>query len=241
MKTLRYEQLFPDELEEEISHRPVAFIPLGTLEWHGWHLALGTDAIKAHAICHLTAARTGGVVLPPLFFGTDQVSQKDGELWIGMDLRAGQKLAGSCYYLPPDLFGSLIQQISRNLIRQGFKILVLLTGHYPAQQRNIIKQVAEDLAEKHPVKFIVLAEFELVKDLGYTGDHAGEWETSILMALEPRFVEMGKFEIHTVSGDHLLGVHGDPAKASAETGDWIVNNMVQRLAERIDLLLNALA
>ena len=46
---------------------PVAYIPAGSLEWHGVQNPLGTDGLKAHAICCEAALRYGGVVLPPFF------------------------------------------------------------------------------------------------------------------------------------------------------------------------------
>jgi hypothetical protein len=38
------------------------------LQWHGRHLPLGNDALKAHAILVKTAERSGGVVYPPVYF-----------------------------------------------------------------------------------------------------------------------------------------------------------------------------
>jgi len=63
----RYELLHPHELEEILRRAPVAYIPLGSLEWHGRHLPLGNDAIKAYEICLRAAERTEGVVFPPLY------------------------------------------------------------------------------------------------------------------------------------------------------------------------------
>lgn len=228
------ECMFPYELEQKIAQASIAFVPLGTLEWHGWHLVLGNDAIKAHAICLQVAEKTGGVVLPPLYFGTDQVALLGSDCFIGMDVFAGKKLPGSCYYLTLDLFYMLIKQVSENLIRQGFKTIVFLTGHYPPQQRKIIQQVAREMEFKQQVKILALAEFELVKDLGYSGDHAGEWETSILLALEPQMVNLNEITKHIPLGDHLLGVDGEPEKASAATGGWILQAIVDRLTERVN-------
>ncbi|MBM3477147.1 MAG: creatininase family protein, partial [Armatimonadetes bacterium] len=47
---VRYEEMLPDELREVIRAAPVAYVPLGSLEWHGYHLPVGNDAIKAHEI-----------------------------------------------------------------------------------------------------------------------------------------------------------------------------------------------
>lgn len=38
-----YEELCPAEFQERLQACPVAYLPLGTLEWHGPHLPLGAD------------------------------------------------------------------------------------------------------------------------------------------------------------------------------------------------------
>ena len=47
MEKVLYEELFPDEFAERIKKMPVAFLPLGTLEWHGPHMPLGADGIQS--------------------------------------------------------------------------------------------------------------------------------------------------------------------------------------------------
>jgi creatinine amidohydrolase len=34
-----------------MAEAPLCYLPLGTLEWHGEHAAVGLDAPKAHAVC----------------------------------------------------------------------------------------------------------------------------------------------------------------------------------------------
>ena len=66
----RMEEMSPDELEKVLEQAPIAFVPLGTFEHHGWHLPVCFDGIKAHALCERVAHRTGGTVLPTFFYGT---------------------------------------------------------------------------------------------------------------------------------------------------------------------------
>ena len=68
-RSVQYELLRPSEVKSIQEQRPIVYIPVGSLEWHGVHNPLGTDALKAHAICCEAALRFGGVVLPPLFLG----------------------------------------------------------------------------------------------------------------------------------------------------------------------------
>src|SRR3972149_4872329 len=69
MNFVRYEESRPADLRNMISKAPVAYVPIGALEWHGEHGPLGLDGIKAHALCELAAERTGGVVFPTVFWG----------------------------------------------------------------------------------------------------------------------------------------------------------------------------
>ncbi|MFQ9258345.1 MAG: hypothetical protein ACLR4L_13500 [Gallintestinimicrobium sp.] len=40
MKKVLYEELLPEELVQRVQEMPVAYLPLGTLEWHGPHMPL---------------------------------------------------------------------------------------------------------------------------------------------------------------------------------------------------------
>ncbi len=69
MDKVCYEQMWPREVVVARQAKPLAYLPLGTLEWHGPHNVLGLDAIKAHALCERAARVGGGLVMPPLWWG----------------------------------------------------------------------------------------------------------------------------------------------------------------------------
>ncbi|MCD6095869.1 MAG: creatininase family protein [Thermoprotei archaeon] len=227
-KEVRYELLHPDELDRIVRKRPIAYIPLGSLEWHGRHLPLGNDAIKAYEICLRAAKITGGVVFPPIYWGAEclklrAIGIRDGTVDID-------------YFV----FKAFLLDIVRRVMKQGFRVIVLLTGHYSREQVSAIKEVAE-MCERitesvkpkgtPSVRIIALPEYELALDLGYHGDHAAKWETSILMYLRPELVDMEKLT-------DLLGVDGeDPRKASKELGEKVVTLITNRLCK---LVRNAL-
>jgi len=58
----------PAQLEKAIKQFPAVYVPFGLIEWHGRHLPLGNDALKAHAILVKTAEEFGGAVYPPSYF-----------------------------------------------------------------------------------------------------------------------------------------------------------------------------
>ena len=69
MKKVLYEELLPEEYVQRIKEMPVAYLPLGTLEWHGPHMPLGADGIQSKELFVRVAEKIGGVVLPMLFMG----------------------------------------------------------------------------------------------------------------------------------------------------------------------------
>ena len=50
MEKVRYSDLLPWEFRERLAAKPVAYLPLGTLAWHGEHLPLGSDAIQSEVL-----------------------------------------------------------------------------------------------------------------------------------------------------------------------------------------------
>ena len=54
---VQWERMFPDELEAAFQTCPIVYLPYGLCEPHGWHNAVGMDAIRAHQ-CSCQAAQT---------------------------------------------------------------------------------------------------------------------------------------------------------------------------------------
>ena len=83
MKKVLYEELLPEECVQRIKEMPVAYLPLGTLEWHGPHMPLGADGIQSKELFIRVAEKVGGVVLPVLFMGQDVYSMTETERFMG--------------------------------------------------------------------------------------------------------------------------------------------------------------
>ena len=238
----RMEFMRPDQLETILARTPVAFVPLGTYEHHGWHLPICFDGIKAHALCERVAQRTGGAVLPTFFYGTG--GGHVGYKWTLM--------------LEEATIRPLLEAMLDHLVAQGFKVVVMLTGHYPGEQVNMVHSLVQEAGERHPdVRFIGLAEREVTTpqpgDRG-SGDHAAKYETSIGMVLNPDWVAMDRLtegrdpeqvtvaatprnERSTHDPRHpLYAIHGqDPrTTASPELGRKIVEEIVSRLTKQVE-------
>jgi creatinine amidohydrolase len=243
----RMEEMHPDDLERVLAEAPVALVPLGTFEHHGWHLPVCFDGIKAHAICQRVAERTGGAVLPTFFYGTG--GGHVGYKWT--------------LILPEEQIVPLIAATLDHLAAQGFKVVVLLTGHYAGEQVGMVHRLAQEAGMRHPgVKFLGLTEPEVTTaEPGdpAPGDHAAKYETSIALALNPAWVRLDALSAgrdpaavtlpvtpRRDSSTHdpahpLYAIYGqDPrTAASKELGEKLVAEIVSRLAKQIEDALDA--
>lgn len=225
MKWLRYEESRPAAVREVLKESPVAYIPFGALEWHGEHGPLGLDGLKAHGICLEAAARTGGVVFPPVFWGAfDTVPFP-----FTFHFRQGRMKAQ-------------VRETLDQLAQWGFQAIVLLTGHYPPTMIKLLRRECRRIHKKNPEVFALgVPEQVFALDLDYFGDHAGMWESSIMLALRPELVDLSAMPAGLSTLDRLqkFCVMGqDPvAKASAEKGRAALDHIVANLARAVDAAL----
>ena len=57
--SVQMQYMRPGQLESALQAFPVVYVPFGPIEWHGRHLPLGTDALKAHGVLVKTAEFLG--------------------------------------------------------------------------------------------------------------------------------------------------------------------------------------
>ena len=230
MPKIRYEEMLPHELEATLTTCPVAYLPLGTLEYHGPHLAVGNDALKAEGICARVAARTGGVLAPTLYWG----------------IGGGHKEYPASILVRDATLASLLNDILEGLYRVGFRVIVVLTGHYPAEQVRAAKRATERLRRAHPdVRIWALPEHEAYPG-EFRGDHAAKWETSILMALRPELVDLaqlvGAEEPSAPDATHNLEEMNAPGPLHGILGENPRRHARRELgAETVDRVVDTLA
>lgn len=237
---VRYAELRPHPFRARLQARPVAYLPLGTLEWHGEHLPLGADGIISEGLMVEAARRFGGIVLPPIHLGPDRSAlQADGRQLVGMDTAdrvtsPHRQLDGSCYWVCEGLFLQLVDAILAQLARAGFRA-VFADGHGPSR-RSWVTAIPER-EQRFGLKLLGVTD-EVRPRWRSQMDHAARNETSLVMALRPELVDLGR-----LSADRAVwpqGVGGeDPRDATADHGRQCLEaslETVGRLLEAAGLL-----
>jgi len=219
---VEYQKLLPYQFEERMNAAPVAYVPVGSLEWHGEHLALGNDAIKMHGLC-CEAARLerggggGGIVFPPIFYGIP------GMVAYGAAYRHKANLP-----VTEEFLRSVLETTLAGLEQVGFKAAVLATGHTCRQQCGLMREIAA--AYPGRMKVYGTDDMEWADDIEFTSDHAAKWETSILWYLRPELVDIYRQPKDT--SVELEGVGGDDPRvhASRELGRKATEAIARDLA-----------
>lgn len=73
MRMLQLRQLElprPGQIAAAMAIFPRIWLALGTIEYHSHHLLVGLDGLQAHGLCLDAAEMAGGLVYPPLWWGT---------------------------------------------------------------------------------------------------------------------------------------------------------------------------
>jgi len=247
MEKVRYEEMLPHEIVARRKRFPAAFIGLGGLEWHGEHLAVGNDALKAEKLCELAAARSGGFAFPTLWWGEPRVTalmevnhDEHGGIRRKMKFKK-RKFSPTYFGQTPDeqieFYQRLVYHVLVQMNTLEMKAVCLLCGHYPLRG-FALPAVEKFNAEFKDTQAFAGIEFHYppkTKKVG--GDHAAKWETSYLWYLRPDCVDMSVYLGR--QDEELIGVGGiDPRKeASVEVGrtacDLIVEGMVRKAKELI--------
>jgi creatinine amidohydrolase len=161
----------------------VAILPVGALEAHGPHLPLETDVIIAQAMAGSGAARLAArglraAVLPPLTYTAAAFAQS---------------FAGTIS-LRPETVSATVVDIAAGLARHGFAALAIANAHldptHLASLDEAVRTIRRDM--RLPVAFPNLAAKPWALRLGDEfksgACHAGQFETSIVMAERPELV-----------------------------------------------------
>jgi len=217
--------------------------PIGAIEQHGPHLPLVVDAAIATAIVgkalHQLEASVSAYALPTLFYGkSNEHSHFPGTVTL-----SAQTLT------------AVLTEMAESTYQAGFRKLLLVNGH--GGQPQVLEIVARDLRSRYN-DFMIFPLFvwgaphtvaDIVGQREYEqGIHAGDIETSVMLALTPDQVDMTQAvneQPEPFAADSLLslegnlptawlmrdlsksGVVGNATVATAQKGEAILDSVVK--------------
>jgi mycofactocin system creatininase family protein len=207
----------------ELDSPQLLVVPLGATEQHGPHLPLGTDTEIARALAgRLVSAVPGACLAPALPYGASGEHQAfAGTLSIGSEVTA-----------------RVLIELGRSATETFARVLFVCAHGGNAQP--LTDAVAQLCAEGRDVR---------AWSPRWSGDaHAGHLETSLMLAIAPERVQIGRAEagnraplgellpvlrdrgVHAVSPN---GVLGDPTGASAEHGRVLLAAEEERITRMV--------
>ncbi len=228
---VRYQMLRPAQVVARRKQCPVAYIPLGNLEWHGVQNPLGADTLQAEGLAVLCAQKGGGLAFPPLYYGDSRVEALVEATSEDKDLIA-EEMGLPAENFSPDRqplsateqtmnYHKLLLHILTEAESLGFELGVLVAGHAPLidhARAAVLVFNQRDLDRRPGMLSWAMIDFLLVTDrYENPGDHGGGWETSHCMHLHPETVDLG---LLPPKGEKVVGVGCSiaPQDATAEFG-----------------------
>lgn len=236
MREVRWERMFPDELEQAFARCPVVYFAYGLCEPHGPQNAVGLDALKAHAIACAAAREHGGIVAPPDYWHIHEI----GGYASWAERAVGQVERSWMTSVPPWQHFKNICYHLRAADVTGFHAAVLITGHYGPNWQDL-KTLLQLVQPQIGSRLYGLPDFEanqpgFDRDGKSTGDHAGKVETSLLWAVEPACVDFSRIPAAEAPGPHFA--MGPNARDSNRlTGERMVEDEVRWLGGKVRELL----
>ncbi len=169
------ERLSPADIESRLERASVAYLPLGSLEFHGPHLPIGLDALTAYGICLAAAERTGGIVLPAMYQAVG--GEHTVYPWTLMARSA-------------DPIETLLEDTLLRLDELGVQRFVILSGHFADEQRALVERVAHAWNERGASSLAIARTLGQAPLPPVAPDHAARFESLVLQALSPELVHV---------------------------------------------------
>jgi len=246
---MNWEELTGDQFPQAVeTAQGVCLLPLSCVERHGHHLPVGTDMFIGRELCRRAAAIEPAIIFPDIIF-TQIFEACHCQGTIAID---------------PELILSLLDNICREIARNGMKKIVIFNAHggnehliqffaqiQLAQQRDYVVYVVEPPLRPEDEK-IITAQWQTTVD-----GHAGECETSQILVIRPELVQMNHLpsdqegmpkehlsELQQVGAstgiwwyaDHPTHYRGDGRPATAEKGERYLAARARALAAAIQVI-----
>lgn len=211
----------------------VMFLPVGVLERHGLHLPLGTDTLTAVYIAERVAERVGGVVLPPVWYGSCMAMRNHK----------------GTFDVSQDALVRYVVEILREAHRNGARLVVVVSGH--GGNTIALHYAARQVAMESDLAVIVVdwwkdVAIEARRKLFTKPGHAGEDETSAMLVIAEDLVDLdsaGYSEAERLpirvyhrgieEEVYSMALTGDARLASRDKGEKWLDAVVTEIAEDV--------
>jgi len=216
---------------------------VGSNEQHGPHLPTSTDSLEGDILANKVAEKLGRTLQAP----TINVGCSDAHM-----------VFPGAISLRPETLKNLVHDYCASLAKQGFRNIVILPSH--GGNFNAVREVTDELRQSLKGTRVVsytdlkgllgfLAEFSSLHGVSAdeSGAHAGESETSMVLAIRKDLVDMKHAEKGFVGNidDKLMGlmysqgikaiskngVLGDPLKARAGQGEEYLERWAEKMVD----------
>lgn len=184
------------EYERRLQHEDaIVFVPVGSLEQHGYHLPLGTDTLLATYMARRAAEALGGVVAAPIAYGYRSQVRTGG----------GQHRMGTVNLGATTLI-EVVKDVLLEIVRHGARKIAVIDGHY--ENRFMLDEachlasqaaIVAGISDLRIFKMIYAERIspdvieEVYRGKAYPGlelEHAGLLETSMMLYCHPELVDM---------------------------------------------------
>jgi creatinine amidohydrolase/Fe(II)-dependent formamide hydrolase-like protein len=243
MSSIALDTLTWPQVEAEIgAGRDTVVVALGATEQHGRHMPLATDALVGDHLARTVADRLDAFLAPTLRLGCS-------EHHVGF--------AGTMS-LAESTFHAIVKDLVGSLLRGGFRRIVLLPTH--GGNFGPLAAAIAQLESAERAHVVALTDLGVLFEIAQIGErefgvplsegglHAGEWETSLMLAIHPELVSMQSAEAGFtgdlqeavasmfaggVASISENGAIGDPGRSSAEHGERYWSAVVDLVLEQV--------
>ena len=132
---MKLEELTSREFAERVNEKSVVILPIGSIEEHGPHLPLATDCIQPMRVAEMVSKKTGAFIAPFLYYGVCNTTKEyPGTISISFEaLRL------------------TVRDILSELVRNGFRNIIVLTGHAGQDHMAALRVAAREVVRKSKV------------------------------------------------------------------------------------------
>lgn len=225
LSPVRWSDLRPDDFLRRQRECPVVYLPLGLCEPHGHVAAFGLDTMKADYYCEQAASRFGGIVAPTQGYHIHECGFH--RPWLDEVVGDSNPLLAG---MPPQVVAYHFLYQLRAFANAGFRAVIGVSGHSGGSQ-NDLRRVAREFTSLSGIPVVVKTDPEWG---GYTGDHAGAYEISQLMAIHPEAVDLSLLgRMHEKGSGGRMALGEDAGESTAGKGREINETIIAAIGREV--------